>query len=190
LFSLIQRLFYTLVKKLKSKITNFFSSICRHSSSSSESSDWGSMDELENFTLKTFRRPLRPAAQRKATFKSRKSENSSTETEKGHKNVEKSSKNGHAEHQERRKGKTAPENGHDGASQNCPREEKAFENKAQTAEPSSHASVYRQKHREKLSEIRQPSGFDALLASQVVARAQNFGKRFNFLQKEEVFGSD
>ena len=97
------------------------------------------MDELENFTLKTFRRPLRPAAQKKATFKSRRSEISVNE---------------------------------------------------QTAESSSHASVYRLKHREQINEIRQPSGFDALLASQVVARAQNFGKRFNFLQKEEVFGSE
>ena len=128
--------------------------------------------------MKTFRRPLRPAAQKKATFKSRRSENSSTETEKVHKNGEKVSKNG-------------PENGHS-EQQNGINEEKMpkISVNEQTAESSSHASVYRLKHREQINEIRQPSGFDALLASQVVARAQNFGKRFNFLQKEEVFGSE
>ena len=52
------------------------------------------------------------------------------------------------------------------------------------------SSVYVRKHRDEISEIRQPTGFDSSLAAQVVARAQNFGKKFNFLQKEEVFGSD
>jgi hypothetical protein len=63
------------------------------------------------------------------------------------------------------------------------------ENGASSRVPS-HSSVYRQKHREQINEVRQPVGFDASLASQVVARAQKFGKKFNFLQKEEVFGSD
>lgn len=176
----------------------------RSRSSSSGSSDWGSMDELENYTLKSYRRPLRPAAQRKANFKARKSENSSTETGKVPKEKEKVSKenekvpqeNGKVPQVEERNGELG--NGGDSTLESVNRQkhrnkiqESGDAGDANSASQSfTNASVYRQKHREQIQEIRQPTGFDSSLAAQVVARAQNFGKKFNFLQKEEVFGSD
>jgi len=41
-----------------------------------------------------------------------------------------------------------------------------------------------------INEVRQPSGFESFLASQVVAKAQELSKKFNFMPKEETFGSD
>jgi hypothetical protein len=140
------------------------------------------MDELENYTLKTFQRPLRPAAHKKSQFKSRKSENSSTETEnytKGKENGDTKEREIHTEdvgvHKETNVKEKSLKNG-SGASG--------------TSIKSTMSSVYREKHGDQIQEIRQPTGFDSSLAAQVVARAQNFGKKFNFLQKEEVFGSD
>ena len=162
-----------------------WSFIFRRGSSSSGSSDWGSMDELENYTLKTFRRPLRPAAMashhRKSQFKSRKSENSSTETEKVSKECTAETK------------KVPNE-----SSPKVPSDYEANNHGTATAKATNgldrlgatFSSVYRQKHQDQIREISQPTGFDSSLAKQVVARAQNFGKKFNFLQKEEVFGSD
>ena len=155
------------------------------------------MDELENFTLRTFRRPLRPAALRKATFRSRKSDNSSTESEKVLESSKKVPKNGHG---------AAAAGDTNGASKdihtadlnntnhsdNLPVLNAGFKvpENGESSKFPANSSVYRQKHREPINEVRQPAGFDASLASQVVARAQKFGKKFNFLQKEEVFGSD
>jgi hypothetical protein len=159
--------------------------IFRRGSSSSGSSDWGSMDELENYTLKTFRRPLRPAAvashHRKSQFKARKSENSSTETEKVSKECSTETE------------KVVGEN-----LSKVPSDNEANNQRTATVKVTNGldrvgatlSSVYRQKHQDQIREVSQPTGFDSSLAKQVVARAQNFGKKFNFLQKEEVFGSD
>jgi hypothetical protein len=155
------------------------------------------MDELENYTLKSYRRPLRPAAQRKANFKARKSESSSTERGKVPKEKEKvPQENGKVPQVEERNGELG--NGGDPTLESVNRQkhrskiqESGDAGDANSASQSfTNASVYRQKHREQIQEIRQPTGFDSSLAAQVVARAQNFGKKFNFLQKEEVFGSD
>ena len=143
------------------------------SSSGSGSSDWGSMDELENYTLKTFQRPLRPAAHKMSQFKYRKSEHSSIEVDSNAKEMA---------------NRDVEENSV--LDRKAQRQKEQSKNGNASSMTSSMTSVYRQKHRDQIEEIRQPIGFDSSLASQVVARAQNFGKKFNFLQKEEVFGSD
>ena len=157
------------------------------------------MDELENFTLKTFKRPLRPAALRKATFRSRRSENSSTESEKVLERSKKVPKNGH-EAEAACDTNGASKEIHDKVDLDSSYTDsysvldgdfKVTKNgELSSSQFPAKSSVYRQKHREQINEVRQPAGFDASLASQVVTRAQKFGKKFNFLQKEEVFGSD
>ena len=149
------------------------------------------MDELENFTLKSYRRPLRPAALRKSNFKARKSENSSIESKKV------PEENGKIPEKNEEEGRNSDlQNGGDAPVYRQKHQDQIQElgdgSDAVLASQSlsNTSSVYRQKHRDQIQEIRQPTGFDSSLAAQVVARAQNFGKKFNFLQKEEVFGSD
>ena len=166
---------------------------CRPSSGSSSrsgSSDWDSMDELENYTLKTFRRPLRPAAaHKKSQFKFRKSENSSTEIDNSvneNANKDTEQKELHPDIVVQDAADTHKETVVKEKSKNG----SASVISPMSASSPSMSSVYLRKHRDQIQEIRQPTGFDSSLAAQVVARAQNFGKKFNFLQKEEVFGSD
>ena len=147
------------------------------------------MDELENYTLKTFQRPLRPAAHKKSLFKSRKSENSSTEID----NSAKEKANKDTEQRELHPDMVAQDAAD--TQKETVVKEKSKNGSASVISPMSAtspsmSSVYLRKHRDQIQEIRQPAGFDSSLAAQVVARAQNFGKKFNFLQKEEVFGSD
>ena len=127
-------------------------------SDEASSSDWGSADELDHHVLKTFRRPLRPAAKVNATTSNGLDKNS---PRKGKKKVR------------RTRSKETPKVTAEANSTNCGN--------------STYLEKQKREQKGLISLPKNPFGFDSALATQVASKAKLF-TGFTKKKTEEVFG--